>query len=90
MRNIIKHFSTKNNKELIRELEINKSDERNILISEKSKAKVYDLMTYLFVAMIIIFSLMGVDMLQIIMIIAIYLLIQIYGVFWSSKFEKEM
>ena len=88
--NIIKSFSTKNNEELIRQIEIDKNDERNILIAEKSKAKAYDLMTYLFVAMIIIFSLMGVDKLQIIMIIAIYLLIQIYGVFWRSKFEKEM
>lgn len=90
MGNITKYFSTKNNEELIRQIEIDKNDERNILIAEKSKAKAYDLMTYLFVAMIIIFSLMGVDMLQIIMIVAIYLSIQIYGVFWRSKFEKEM
>jgi len=34
MGNIIKYFSTKNNKELIRQLEIDKNDERNILIAE--------------------------------------------------------
>ena len=90
MGNIIKYFSTKNNKELIRQLEIDKKDERNVLIAEKSKAKVYDLMTYLFAAMLIMFSLMGVDELQIIILVAIYLSIQIYAVFWHSKFEKEM
>lgn len=90
MGNIIKYFSTKNNKELIRQLEIDKKDERNVLIAEKSKAKAYDLMTYLFAAMLIMFSLMGVDKLQIIILVAIYLSIQIYAVFWRSKFEKEM
>ena len=90
MGNIIKYFSTKNNKELIRQLEIDKNDERNVLIAEKSKAKAYDLMTYLFAAMLIMFSLMGVDKLQIIILVAIYLSIQIYAVFWHSKFEKEM
>ena len=90
MGNIIKYFSTKNSKELIRQLEIDKNDERNVLLAEKSKAKAYDLMTYLFVAMIIIFSLMGVDKLQIIILVAIYFSIQIYGVFWRFKFEKEM
>lgn len=90
MGNIIKYFSTKNNKELIRQLEIDKNDERNVLIAEKSKAKAYDLMTYLFAAMLIMFSLMGVDKLQIVILVAIYLSIQIYAVFWRSKFEKEM
>ena len=47
-------------------------------------------MTYLFAAMLIMFSLMGVDKLQIIILVAIYLSIQIYAVFWRSKFEKEM
>lgn len=90
MGNIIKYFSTKNNEELIIQLEIDKNDERNILIAEKSKAKAYDLMTYLFAAMLIIFSLMGVDKLQIIILVAIYLSIQVYAVFWRFKFEKEM
>ena len=90
MGNIIKCFSTKNNEEIIRQLEIDKNDERNILIAEKSKAKAYDLMTYLFAAMLIMFSLMGVDKLQIIILVAIYLSIQVYAVFWRSKFEKQM
>lgn len=90
MDNLIKYFSTKNHKELERQIQIDKNDERNILIAEKSKAKAYDLMIYLFASMLIIFSLMGVDKLAIIMIVAIYLSIQIYALYWRSKFENKM
>ena len=90
MDNLIKYFSTKNHKELERQIQIDKNDERNILIAEKSKAKAYDLMIYLFASLLIIFSLMGVDKLAIIMIVAIYLSIQIYVLYWRSKFESKM
>lgn len=33
---------------------------------------------------------MGVDKLAIIMIVAIYLSIQIYALYWRSKFESKM
>ena len=90
MDNLIKYFSTKNHEELERQIRIDKNDERNILIAEKSKAKAYDLMIYLFASLLIIFSLMGVDKLAIIMIVAIYLSIQIYALYWRSKFESKM
>ena len=90
MDNLIKYFSTKNHKELERQIQIDKNDERNILIAEKSKAKAYDLMIYLFASLLLIFSLMGVDKLVIIMIVAIYLSIQIYALYWRSKFENKM
>lgn len=90
MGNLIKYFSTKNHEELERQIQIEKNDERNILIAEKSKAKAYDLMIYLFTSLLIIFSLMGVDKLAIIMIVAIYLSIQIYALYWRSKFESKM
>lgn len=88
--NLIQHYSTKGNEELKRQIEIEKNDERNVLIAEKSKAKAYDLMIYLFAAMLIIFSLMGADKLQILVLVAIYLSLQIYALYWKSKFESRM
>ena len=88
--NIISYFSTRNNEEIRRQIEIEKKDERNIVIAEKAKSKAYDLMIYLFAAMLIMFSLMGVDKLQIIIVVAIYLSIQIYALYWRSKFERTM
>lgn len=88
--NIIRYFSIKNNEALRRQIEIEKKDERNIAIAEKSKSKAYDLMIYLFAAMLIMFSLMGADKVQIVIIVAIYLFIQLYGLYWRAIFEKEM
>lgn len=88
--NLIQYYSTKNNEELKRQIEIEKNDERNVLIAEKSKAKAYDLMIYLFAAMLIIFSLMGADKLQLVVLVAIYLSLQIYELYWKSKFESRM
>ena len=90
MGNIMKYFSTRNNEELERQIEIEKKDERNILIAEKSKAKAYDLMVYLFAGMLIMFSLMRVDKLQILIIVAIYLSLQVYVLYWKSKLEGQM
>ena len=90
MGNLLKRYSTKNLEELERLIQIETNDERNLLIAEKSKAKAYDLLTYLFVAMVIILSLMGVDLVAIIMIVAVYLSIQIYALFWRSKFENTL
>ena len=87
---LIQYYSTKGNEELKRQIEIEKNDERNVLIAEKSKAKAYDLMIYLFAAMLIIFSLMGADKLQILVLVAIYLSLQIYALYWKSKFESRM
>lgn len=88
--NLIQYYSTKGNEELKRQIEIEKNDERNVLIAEKSKAKAYDLMIYLFAAMLIIFSLMGADKLQLVVLVAIYLSLQIYALYWKSKFESRM
>ena len=90
MGNIISYFSTKNDEELKRQIEIEKNDERNRLIAEKSKSKAYDFMIYLFAAMLIMFSLMGADKLQIVIVVAIYLSMQIYALYWRSKFERTM
>lgn len=90
MGNVIKCVSTKNHEELEKQIQIDKNDERNILIAEKSKAKAYDLMIYLFAAMLIIFSLMSVEKLVIIIIVAICLSIQVYALYWRSKFENKM
>lgn len=88
--NILKYISIKNIKGLERKIEIDKNDERNIMIMNKSKSKAYDLMTYLFMIIIIAFSFMNIDKLIIIVLLALYLIIQIYAIFCRFKFEREM
>ena len=90
MKNIIKHFSLKNNEELVRKIEIDENDERNVLIAEKSKARAYDMMIYMFAALILIFSLMGINKLTIIFLVVAFLSMQLYALYWRFAFEKKM
>lgn len=90
MKNIIRHFSLKNNEELVRKIEIDENDERNVLIAEKSKARAYDMMIYMFAALILIFSLMGINKLTIIFLVVAFLSMQVYALYWRFAFEKKM
>lgn len=44
---LMKWYAVKDHEELVKQMEIEAKDERNLLIAEKSKAKAYDLMTSL-------------------------------------------
>ena len=88
--NVIQHTSIKNHEALERQIMIDKNDERNILIANKSKAKAYDLMIYLFAAMLIMFSLMKINKFAITIMVTIYLAIQIYALYWRHNFERTM
>ncbi|WP_276980844.1 hypothetical protein [Johnsonella ignava] len=88
--NVVRHISIKDYDDWERQIKIDKNDERNILISDKAKAKAYDLMIYLFAAMLIIFSLMAIDKFVVISIAAIYITLHIYALYWRSKFENNM
>lgn len=70
--------------------EINEKDERNIMIASRAKAKAYDLMTFVFGALMVSFALMGVDMVPILLLVFAYLLVQGYAVYYRCKYEKEM
>ncbi len=88
--NLIKYYSIKNNEKLSKEIEINKNDERNVLIAEKSKAKAFDLMSYMVASLIIIFAMMKLDTLVLMILASVNLSLQMYALYWRHKFEKEM
>lgn len=83
-------FFSKNNEEPVRKIEIEENDKRNILIAEKSKARAYDIMIYIFAVLILIFSLMGINRLAIIFLVVAFLSMQVYALYWRFTFEKKM
>lgn len=83
-------FFSKNNEEPVRKIEIDENDERNVLIAEKSKARAYDMMIYMFAVLILIFSLMGINRLAIIFLVVTFLSMQVYALYWRFTFEKKM
>lgn len=90
MGNFVTIKTVQNNPEIEKQMDIIRKDERNIAISNRAKAKAYDLMTYSFGALLLIFALMGVDLIPLLLLVFIYLLIQIYAIYYRMKFDKEM
>lgn len=70
-------------------LQIERGDERNIALAHAAKAKAYDLMTYVFGALMICFALMGVEVTSVLLLVAAYLFVQGYGVYWRMRYDRE-
>ena len=76
--------------ELQKQIEIESKDERNIAIANKAKAKAYDFMTMVFGMLMISFALMNVNIAQTLLLVAAYLLVHGYGIYYRMRYEKEM
>jgi len=73
-----------------KKMEIERTDERNILIANRAKAKAYDMMTFLFGALMLSFALMGIDMMAVLLLVFSYLFVEFCGVYYRCRYEKEM
>ena len=71
-------------------MEIEKNDERNIAITNRAKAKAYDMMTFLYCALMVSFALMQTDMTVVFLLVFVYLLVHGYGIYYRMRYEKEM
>lgn len=88
--NIISRRVLKNSPDIQKEFRINRNDERNITIMNRAKSKAYDMMIIAFGALILAFGLMGVDMIEVLLLVFAYLFIQGYAVYYRCKYDKEM
>lgn len=75
---------------LSKQKEIDTKDERNIAISNKAKAKAFDLMLMVYSALMLAFALMQVDVYVILAFVAAYLFVIFSMVFYINKYNKEM
>lgn len=90
MGNVISFQTLKNSPDIQKQIEIDQRDERNIAISNRSKAKSYDLMIFVFGALMLSFALMGVDITAVLLLVFSYLLVIGYGIYYRLKYEREM
>lgn len=67
---------------------INSKDERNMMIENMAKAKSFDLMIYIYSALLLTFALMGVSFNVIIPLVIAYLFVVGYFVYHRLKIEK--
>lgn len=88
--NVVTSRTFQNHPALLKQIEIDKKDERNIVIANRAKAKAYDLMIFVFSTLMVSFALMGVDMTAILLLVFSYLLIVGYGIYYRCQYDKLM
>lgn len=77
------------NSQAAKQLEIEQKDERNQAISDKAKARTYDLMIFVYAAILLAFALMKVDIYVIMTMAAVYLFFVSANVYYRLKYHKE-
>jgi Flp pilus assembly protein TadB len=87
---IIVRHAMNNNPAAAKQLEIDKKDERNLAIANRAKAKAYDMMSFMFGALILSIALMGIDILLVFLMVFTYLFILVYNSYYRFKYNKEM
>lgn len=90
MGRIISQKAVKKSPEIQKQIEIEKNDERNIAISNRAKGKAFDMMTFLFGALMMSFALMNVDIAATLLLAFGYLFVEGYAIYYRIKYEKEM
>ena len=90
MGNLISERAIRSDPDLQKKLDIEKNDERNLAISNKAKGKAFDMMTYVYGALMVSFALMGVDMSALLLLVFAYLFVHGFGIYYRIKFDKEM
>ena len=90
MGDILSKRAMKKNPKLAKKVSVEEKDERNVTIGNMAKAKAYDMMIFVFGALMLSFSLMNVELVVILLFVAAYLFVVGYGVYYRIKLDKEM
>lgn len=90
MGNVISEQAIHSDPELEKKMEIEKNDERNVAIANKAKGKAFDMMTFVFGALMVSFALMGIDMVAVLLLVFAYLFVHGVAIYYRFKFDKEM
>lgn len=87
---ILSRRAIKNSPDIAKQIEIEKNDERNVAISNRAKAKAYDMMLLVFGALMIAFALMDIDIILVLLLVFVYLFVAGCGIYYRCKYDKEM
>jgi len=87
--NIVNNRAAEKHPALAKQLEIDTKDERNVMLGNMAKARGYDMMTFVFSALLLAFALMGVSFTIIIPFVIAYIFVHGYALYQRIKIEKE-
>ena len=88
--NLISRTVLRNSPDIQKQIEIEKNDERNIQLSNCAKAKAYDIMIFVFGALMVSFAIMGIDLIAVLLLVFSYLLVVGCSIYYRCKYDKEM
>ena len=78
------------NPKLAKQVEIDTKDERNVMIGNMAKAKGFDIMLYIYSALLLTFALMGISFNVIIPMVIAYLFVIGYYLYHVTKIQKTL
>lgn len=90
MGGILSRKAMERSPDLQKQLEIEQKDERNIAISNSAKGKAFDMMLFVYGALMVSFALMQVDLVVILLFVFCYLLVLGCSIYYRVRLEKEM
>ena len=90
MGNALSQKVMQKNPNMQKKMDIEKNDERNIAISNRAKGAAFDTFTFVFGALMLIFTLMNVDTAALLLFVFAYLFIQGCAVYYRCAYEKRM
>ena len=82
MGSILSRKALKNHPEVQKQMEIEAKDERNVTIANQAKARAYDMMVFVFGALMVSFALINVDLKAILLLVFAYLFVVGYGIYY--------
>lgn len=76
--------------QLQKQAQINETDERNLAISNRAKAKAYDIMISVYGILMIALAMANIDMVVVLLLVFTYLFVIGCHIYYRSKYDKEM
>ena len=90
MGDVLSERALNSDPKLKKKMDIEINDERNVTIANKAKGKAFDMMTFVFGALMVSFALMGIDIVAVLLLVFAYLFVHGFSLYYRFKFEKEM
>lgn len=90
MGSIISEKAMQSDPQMQKRVKIEQNDERNMAIADRAKGKAFEMMTLVFGMLMLVFTLMGVDLTAILLLVFAYLFVHGYAIYCRCKYEKEM
>jgi len=90
MGELLRYRALKNAPDVQKQLEIERTDERNVAVGNRAKSAAFDAMLYIYAALNLALAMMQADLAVVLLLVFAYLLVVGLSIYYRCKFEKIM